>query len=101
VRAAAILQTSLRGTLVRFGGRVVSGPLPPRGKRVLLQGKAPGYSWATFATVRTNRHGRFTGNYRLPVRRPGVKLQIRVVVPTERGYPYASYTGRPITLRVR
>jgi hypothetical protein len=101
VRAAAVLRASLHDTLVRFGGRVLSGPLPRTGKRVLLQGKAPGYTWATFAVTRTNHVGRFSGRYRLPVRRPGVKLQIRVVVPTERSYPYASYSGRPITLHVR
>ena len=38
--------------------------------------------------VRTNRDGRFAGTYRLRVRRPGVVLRIRVVVPAERGYPY-------------
>lgn len=101
VRAAASLKASLRGTVVRFGGRVVSGPLPSSGKRVVLQGRAPGYTWATFATTRTNRVGRFSGRYRLPVRRPGVRLQIRVVVPAEKTYPYASYSGGPITLRVR
>ncbi len=101
VRAASSLKASLRGTVVRFGGRVLSGPLPKSGKRVLLQGKAPGYTWATFATTRSNRSGRFSGRYRLPIRRPGVRLQIRVVVPGERAYPYASYSGRPISLRVR
>lgn len=101
VRASSSLRASLRGTLVRFGGRVVSGPLPQNGKRVLLQGRAPGFSWATFASVRTNRRGRFSGRYRLPVRRPGIRLHIRVVVPTERSYPYAAFSGRPVTLRVR
>lgn len=101
VRASSSLNASLRGTVVRFGGRVLSGPLPRSGKRVLLQGRAPGYTWATFATERTNRVGRFSGRYRLPVRRPGVRLQIRVVVPAEKSYPYASSSGRPITLRVR
>jgi len=101
VRAASSLEASLNGTVVRFAGQVLSRPLPKGGKRVLLQGKAPGYTWATFASVRTAPSGRFSGRYRLPVRRPGVKLQIRVVVPTEKSYPYAGYSGKPITLRVR
>ena len=79
---------TLHGTLVRFSGRVLSRPLPAAGKRVILQGKAPGYEWAPFATMRTDRRGRFAGSYRLSVRRPGVRLQIRVRVPAERGYPY-------------
>jgi hypothetical protein len=88
--------------LVRFSGRVLSRPLPVRGKTVKLQGKAPGYAWSKpFAALRTDRRGRFAGSYRLHARRPGVKIQIRVVVPTERGYPYLSYHGRPATLRVR
>jgi hypothetical protein len=101
VRAASTLKASLRGTTVRFSGRVLSKPLPARGKRVILQGKAPGYAWASFATMRTNRLGRFSGRYRLTVRRPGVRLQIRVRVPTQRGYPYMLYTSRPVPLRVR
>ncbi|MEA2191752.1 MAG: hypothetical protein QOI73_1873 [Solirubrobacteraceae bacterium] len=101
VQAASSLIAALRGTVVQFRGHVLSKPVPKKGKRVFLQGRAPGYTWATFATARTNRTGRFSGRYRLPVRRPGVKLQIRVVVPMERNYPYASYNGRPIVLRVR
>ncbi|MDX6721479.1 MAG: hypothetical protein QOJ63_3733 [Solirubrobacteraceae bacterium] len=101
VRAASSLRASLRGVLVRFSGRVLSGPLPERGKRVTLHGRARGYAWAPFASVRTDRHGRFAGTYRLHAHRQGVELQIRVVVPTERGYPYLGYRGRPVTLRVR
>ena len=101
VRAAASLKAALRGVLVRYGGRVVSGPIPRSGKRVLLEGRAKGFAWTRFAVARTDQRGRFAGRYRLAVRRPGVRLQVRVVVPTERSYPYLSYTGRPIVLRVR
>ncbi len=101
VRAASTLRATLHGTTVRFSGRVLSDPIPKAGKRVLLQGKTSGYGWTQFASIRTNRSGGFSGRYRLAVRRPGVKLQIRVVVPTERSYPYVSYTGGPVSLRVR
>jgi hypothetical protein len=101
VRAAATLKASLRGTTVRYRGRVVSRPLPGSGKRVILEGRAPGYGWAAFAVMRTNRLGRFSGSYRLGVRRPGVKLQIRARLPAERGYPYLDFVGRPVTLQVR
>jgi hypothetical protein len=101
VRSASTLTAALRGTRVRFRGRVVSRPLPPSGKRVILEGKAPGYAWANFATMRTDRLGRFYGSYRLRVRRPGVKLEVRVRLPREYGYPYLEFTGRPIGLRVR
>ena len=101
VRAASTLRASLRGTLVRFHGRVLSRPVPKGGKRVTLQGRAPGFAWSTFSAARTDAVGRFSGRYRLSVRRPGIKLEIRVVLPTERTYPYLSFRGRPITLRVR
>ena len=80
---------------------MLSRPLPKLGKRVLLQGRTRGYAWATFRSARTNRVGHFSGGYRLPFRRPGVKLEIRVVVPAERSYPYLIYIGRPVTLLVR
>ena len=101
VRAAATLRASLRGVTVRYAGRVLSRPLPTGGKRIVLQGKAPGFAWAPFARLRTNGKGTFAGTYRLPVRRPGVVLKIRAVVPAQRGYPYLSYRGRPVALRVR
>lgn len=101
VRAASSLRVSLRAITVRFSGRVLSGPLPDRGKRVTLRGRARGYAWAPFASVRTDSQGRFSGTYRLRAHRPGVDLQIRVVVPAERDYPYLGYRGPPVTLRVR
>lgn len=101
VRASASLRVSLRGRTLRFRGRVLSRPLPKKGKRIRLQGRTPGFAWATFAKRRTDRGGRFSGNYRLPVRRPGVRLQIRAWIPGERGYRYLSYRGGPRKLRVR
>ena len=101
VRAASSLRAILRGTTVRFGGRVMTKPLPARGKRVALEGRAPGYQWATFFRIRTDYRGRFSGTYRLPLRRPGVKLQVRVSLPAEANYPYRSFRGQPLTLRVR
>jgi hypothetical protein len=100
VRAASTLHVSLHGTLMRFTGRVLSRPLPAGGKRVVLQGRAPGYKWTSFASTKTDRNGRFVGSFRLTARRPGVRLQIRVRVPTEHGYPYAGYASRPSMLTV-
>ena len=101
VRAGASLKATLRGTLVRYSGRVLSRPLPRAGKLVQLEGRAPGFAWTKFATLRSDRLGRFAGRYRLRARRPGVRVQIRVRVPVERGYPYLTFTGRQVTLRVR
>jgi hypothetical protein len=101
VRARALLRVSLRGVLVRYSGRVVTRPVPAGGKLILMQGRAQGGAWQTFATRRTERGGRFVGSYRLRVHRPGVHLQFRVRIPPERGYPFAVGTGRSITKVVR
>jgi hypothetical protein len=101
VRAASRLGASLRGQTVRFSGRVLSGPIPKRGKRVLMEGRSPGSAWTQFKSLRTDRSGRFAGTYRLRVRRPGVVLKVRAVVPSERGYGYVSSRSRSVALRVR
>ncbi|MEJ7824004.1 MAG: hypothetical protein WKF48_01170 [Solirubrobacteraceae bacterium] len=101
VRASASLRVRLKGITLRFSGRVLSRPLPQNGKELRLQGRTPGFTWATFAKKRTDRRGRFAGSYRLPVRRPGVRLQIRAWIPGERGYRYLSYRGKPREIRVR
>lgn len=101
VRAASSLQASLRGIVIHFKGRVHSGPIPKGGKRLRMEGRAPGAAWKSFASLRTDRRGRFSGRYRLRVYRPGVKLKVRVVVPGDEGYPYVTSRSRAVTLRVR
>jgi len=101
VRAGSSLRASLRGRVIAFSGRVRSGPIPADGKLVRMEGRAPGSAWTVFRSLRTSRDGRFSGSYRLPIRRPGVKLEIRAYVPVERGYPYLGGRGRAVRLRVR
>jgi len=101
VRAASRLRATLRGQVVRFSGRVLSGPIPARGKKVQMEGRSPGSAWTRFKILRTDRMGRFSGTYRLRVRRPGVVLKIRAVVPREDGYGYVSSRSRGVSLRVR
>jgi len=101
VRAALRVRASLRGRTVRFSGTVLSGPIPKRGKRVLMEGRSPGSAWTKFRTLRTDRKGRFLGTFRLRVRRPGVALKVRAVVPNETGYGYVTARSRAVTMRVR
>lgn len=101
VLSASRLRASLHGRLVRFSGRVVSGPMPKGGKRVQMEGRSPGSAWTTFKTLQTDAKGRFAGTYRLRVRRPGVVLKVRAVVPRETGYGYLGSRSRAVTLRVR
>jgi hypothetical protein len=39
---------------------VLGRPLPARSKRIVLQGKAPGFAWTDFARLGTNRTGGFS-----------------------------------------
>ena len=101
VRAASALRATLRGTLLRFSGRVLSRPLPASGKLVRLEGISTGFTWNRFATLRTDRSGRFSGRFRLAGRRPGARYYLRVRMPAERDYPYLAATGKPVRLRAR
>ena len=101
VRAASTVRASLQGRIVRFSGRVLSRPVPTGGKRVVMEGRSPGSAWTVFQTLRTDREGRFSGTYRLRVRRPGVRLKVRAIVPRENGYGYLGSRSRAVTLRVR
>ena len=101
VKASASLRVTLDGIVVRYRGQVRSKPVPRNGKIVEIQGRAPGAAWKTFARRRTDRRGDFTGTYRLRVHRPGVRLQFRVRIPVDSGYPFVAHTGRPVTRIVR
>lgn len=100
VRAASQFAVSLRGTTLDYRGQVISAPVPRRGKRIELWGRAPGYAWKRFRTLGTDRRGRFAGHYRLRARRPGVRLQVQVRIPAEKGYPYLTYRSGPRTVEV-
>lgn len=101
VRSAATLRVSLRGITVRYNGVVNTTPIPRNGKTVLMQGRASGTAWQTFAIRRTDRVGRFAGRYRLRVRRPGVRLQFRLKVPAQAEYPYVTGASAVVTRTVR
>ncbi len=101
VKASATLRVGLSGILVRYRGRVLSKPLPRKGKLVEIQGRAPGAGWKTFARRRTTRTGNYSGTYRLRVHRPGVRLQFRVLVPSETKYPFVAHAGAAVKRIVR
>lgn len=101
VRAASTFRVMLKGVHVTYGGNIVSRPIPSRGVRVFIQGRAVGGAWQRFAVRLTDRTGAFRGRYRLRVRRPGVRLQFRVEIPRQARYPFTSSTGRALTRRVR
>ena len=81
------------GSLTSVSGRVRGGRVPRAGLRALLQSR--GFAgWRTRATLRTDGLGRFSASGRAPA---GARL--RVVVPAQRGYPYAKRGGAAVTAR--
>ena len=78
---------AVRGTRLRFSGRLVSGPIPRGGKQIVLQAKAGRGAWQRFDVVRTNAHGRFHAAYRF--RTAGAaRFTFRAVSRYEAAYPY-------------
>jgi hypothetical protein len=101
VRAASTFDLTLRGISVRYSGRLLTRPIPRGGKQIYIQGRAAGGAWQRFAVRWTDSKGRFSGRYRLRVRRPGVRLQFRVEIPKQKRYPYAPRVGRVVTRTVK
>jgi hypothetical protein len=101
VRAAVSLRVSLKGAVVTYRGKVLGRPLPRRGKVVIVQGRAAGGRWQTFASRRASRSGAFSGRYRLKIRRPGARLQFRARAVAEDGWPYTAGMSRAVTRKVR
>ena len=89
VRAAVRVRIRHRGRLTVVSGRVRGGHVPRAGLRVRLQSRGFG-GWRTRANLRTDGLGRFTATGRSPA---GARL--RVVVPAQRGYPFARGAARP------
>jgi hypothetical protein len=89
VRARVLVHIRRRGSLTQVSGRVRGGRIPRAGLRLRLQSRGFG-GWRTQAALRTDGLGRFSASGRAP---RGARL--RVVVPAQRGYPYARGVGRP------
>ena len=97
VRAASTFTVLLRGDVVHYSGLVLTRPIPKEGKQIFMQGRRAGGAWQRFAVRRTDKAGRFSGRYRLRVRRPGVRLQFRVEIPKQTGYPFVRRFGNVIS----
>jgi hypothetical protein len=101
VRARVRFGVRLRGVVATYTGRVLAGAMPKGGKLVIVQGRAKGGAWQTFASRRAAKNGTFKGRYRLKVRRPGKRLQFRVRVLGESGWNYRGATSAAVTRTVR
>ena len=99
VRAGVVLHVTPRvasvGRSIRFSGRLRAGPVPPGGKQLVLEARAPGGTWLEFRVVRTNARGRFHAGYRF--RFPGpARYQFRALSEPESDYPFAAGTSNVV-----
>jgi hypothetical protein len=92
-------RTVAAGETVRFTGRLHGAHVPRAGKLVELQALV-GSGWRTFATVRTDRRGRFRHVHRFSPVSGGRTYSFRVRVPREGAYPFERATTRPVAVRV-
>jgi hypothetical protein len=92
---------SLRnGQVLKLTGRVSGGPIPRGGVLINLQAVVGG-RWRGFADpFHTTAKGTFTFRYRF-TRTGGVQhYKLRVRIPAQGGYPYATGTSKRLTVRV-
>jgi hypothetical protein len=92
---------SLRnGQVLKLTGRVSGGPIPRRGLIVNMQAVVGG-RWRGFGDpFHTTSKGTFTFRYRF-TRTGGVQhYKLRVRIPSQNGYPYATGTSKRLTVKV-
>jgi hypothetical protein len=91
VPAASTLRAGPRrarnGGRVMFSGRLLGGPIPPGGRTLDLQAFYRG-AWRTFATPRTDDHGRWRHPYRFGATDGRVVYRFRGLIKQEAAYPY-------------
>lgn len=80
--------------VVRLSGRVGGGSIPRGGVLVTLQGFQAGWGWRTFRTVRTDRRGRWSTQYRF--RLSTGRFGFRAVVPRQGSFPYATTRSKGV-----
>jgi hypothetical protein len=98
-RFRAAPRTVPAGGATRFSGRLLGGHVPRAGKLVELQARVVA-GWRTFATLRTDRRGRFHHTHRFTPAAGGRTYWFRLRVRREAAYPFESATTRPLSVRV-
>jgi hypothetical protein len=102
VRAGLSLRARPRalrnGERVRLRGRLRGGAIPPKGKLVELQAFEGG--WRTFASLRSDRRGRFATNYRFQRTFSPRTYRFRARARAEAGYPFVLGVSRSARVRV-
>ena len=99
VRLRAAPRVVRAGATVSFRGRLLGGHLPTGGKLVDVQARV-GAGWRTFATVRTDRRGRFEHRHRFAPSSSGRTYRFRVLARRETAYPYERGASAAVAVRV-
>src|SRR5207302_5079794 len=95
VTLAITPRTARQGGTIRFGGRLLAGPIPPGGKPLILEARSGRGAWIQFRVVRSDGRGRFHASYRF--RFPGpARYRFRVVCEAEADYPFASGASQAV-----
>lgn len=91
------------GAPVVFSGRVArTGVKTSKETEVELQFRYPGAGWSEFRTVKTAANGRFRYPYRFSDDDSrGIRFQFRALVPSQKDWPYAPGTSRPVSVTGR
>jgi hypothetical protein len=95
---------AIGGRPVVFRGEVEAdgAAIPPDGKTVQLQFRAPGTPWTEFRTVQTDAHGRFRYPYSFTDDDSrGVRFQFRAFAPAQSDWPYEPASSGPVAVRGR
>ncbi|MGO9487618.1 MAG: hypothetical protein ACLQBB_01160, partial [Solirubrobacteraceae bacterium] len=93
-------RTARVGSTIRFGGRLLAGPIPRGGKPVILEARSGHGSWIEFQVIRTDSRGRFHSSYRFKFAGPA-SYQFRVLCEQEADYPFATGASPIVSVRER
>ncbi len=82
-------RTARSAGAIRFSGRLLGAPIPPGGKQLVLEARAPGGRWIEFHVIRTGPRGRLRYLYRFRLGGPA-HYQFRILSEHEADFPFAA-----------
>lgn len=85
------------GGRIVFSGLLRGGHIPPGGKQIVLQARAPRAGWRTFQVLSTNRRGRYRASYRFRLAGP-VTYRFRALSRQEADFPFSSGGSNVVTV---
>jgi hypothetical protein len=93
-------RSSHAGGTIMFTGTLLGAPLPPGGKQLVLEARAPAGPWRQFQILPTAAHGRYHASYRFRLGGP-ITYEFRTVSPKEADFPYATGVSNVVMVHER